>query len=183
MSWWCHLNSLTRHSLQFLKLEDVGEQCRLHQWQIQHRESFLAVMLHHTISHERGTSQQNDSKSEELISDMIAEPSWACTVSLGTHFPHLSPSVSLPLFSLCLSNQSAVHLQAIVMIPKCNILSRCVQVRYYYVMNCQWVYYIVLKHDRSIAESDFKLCFMIMCLCSALQLVRVQWHNKMCYYR
>ena len=60
--------------VQFLKLEEVGEQCRLHQWQIEHRESFLALMLHHTVAHEPD-GQQNKNGSEELVVDMITDPS------------------------------------------------------------------------------------------------------------
>lgn len=37
---------------QYLKLEEVSEQSRLHQWQIERRGSLLAVMLHHTIRHD-----------------------------------------------------------------------------------------------------------------------------------
>jgi len=36
----------------YLKLEEVSEQSRLHQWQIERRGSLLAVMLHHTIRHD-----------------------------------------------------------------------------------------------------------------------------------
>lgn len=60
-----------KSSVQFLKLEDVSEQCRLHQWQIEHRESFLASMLHHTISHDIDT---NKSESDEVC-EMTTEPS------------------------------------------------------------------------------------------------------------
>lgn len=58
--------------LQFLKLEEVSEQIRLHQWQIEHRESFLAVMLHHTVAHgeEGGRGPQSDG----VIGDMMVEP-------------------------------------------------------------------------------------------------------------
>jgi hypothetical protein len=58
--------------LQFLKLEEVGEQIRLHQWQIEHRESFLSVMLHHTVAH--GEEGGRGSHSDEVISDMVVEP-------------------------------------------------------------------------------------------------------------
>ena len=57
--------------MQFLKLEDVGEQIRLHQWQIEHRESFLAVMLHQTVAHE----EQQLPRSDEATDDMMVEPS------------------------------------------------------------------------------------------------------------
>ena len=59
-------------TLQFLKLEEVSEQIRLHQWQIEHRESFLAVMLHHTVAHEEEGG--GASLSDGVISDMIVEP-------------------------------------------------------------------------------------------------------------
>ena len=63
-------------TLQFLKLEEVGEQIRLHQWQIEHRESFLAVMLHHTVAHGEGGDKGSQlSRSDEVFSDMQVEPS------------------------------------------------------------------------------------------------------------
>ena len=46
---------------QFLKLEDVTEQIRLQQWQIQHHGSLMARLLHHTIDH----SQENQEKEGE----------------------------------------------------------------------------------------------------------------------
>lgn len=47
---------------QFLKLEDVTEQIRLQQWQIQHRGSLMARLLHHTIDH----SRENKEKEREM---------------------------------------------------------------------------------------------------------------------
>ena len=37
--------------MQYLKQEDISEQQRLLQWQIDYRGSLLAVLLHHTIDH------------------------------------------------------------------------------------------------------------------------------------
>lgn len=50
---------------QYLKLEEVGEQVRLNQWQIDHRSSLLAVMLHHTIDHSSNDSWNGDAAEEE----------------------------------------------------------------------------------------------------------------------
>ena len=51
--------------LQYLKLEEVGEQVRLNQWQIQHRSSLLAVMFHHTVDHEQEASWNGDTGHED----------------------------------------------------------------------------------------------------------------------
>ena len=40
-------------SPQYLKLEELNEQSRLNQWQINCRSSMLAIMLHHTVDHQR----------------------------------------------------------------------------------------------------------------------------------
>ena len=42
--------------LQYLKLEEVGEQTRLQQWQVDHRHSLLAIMYHHTVDHSKKSS-------------------------------------------------------------------------------------------------------------------------------
>ena len=81
--------------VQFLKLEDVSEQCRLHQWQIEHRESFLASMLHHTISHDNDTLQWNENeRDKEVVCEMTTEPFWICMTvsskSLDPPLAHLS---------------------------------------------------------------------------------------------
>lgn len=52
-------------SLQYLKLEEVSEQTRLNQWQIEHRNSLLAVMFHHTINHEQESSWNGDTLEPE----------------------------------------------------------------------------------------------------------------------
>ncbi len=52
------------HAPQYLKLEEDGEQSRLNQWQIDHRGSLLAVMLHHTIDHERNEKTACDDRDE-----------------------------------------------------------------------------------------------------------------------
>ena len=41
---------------QYLKLEDVSEQIRINQWQIENRGSLLPTLLHHTVDHTKGTS-------------------------------------------------------------------------------------------------------------------------------
>lgn len=43
----------------YLKLEDVSEQIRINQWQIENRGSLLPTMLHHTVDHTKGTSQSS----------------------------------------------------------------------------------------------------------------------------
>ena len=48
---------------QYLKMEDEGEQSRLLQWQNDHRGSLLAVMLHHTIDHEKQSNANSGSRS------------------------------------------------------------------------------------------------------------------------
>ena len=37
-------------------MEEVGEQIRLNQWQMSHRSSLLAIMLHHTTRHTDSSS-------------------------------------------------------------------------------------------------------------------------------
>ena len=54
-------------SLQYLKLEEVNEQCRLYQWQIDYRGSLLAVMLHHTVDHET----EEDTNREKQTTDCM----------------------------------------------------------------------------------------------------------------
>ena len=62
--------------LQFLKLEEVGDQIRLHKWHVQHRGSLMARLLHHTIDHtkereagETGESPEQMEEEEEKIVD------------------------------------------------------------------------------------------------------------------
>lgn len=43
----------------YLKLEDVSEQIRINQWQIENRGSLLPMMLHHTVDHTKGTPQSS----------------------------------------------------------------------------------------------------------------------------
>ena len=52
-------------------MEDEGEQSRLLQWQNDHRGSLLAVMLHHTIDHEKQTKAVSRSGSSDSTSDGI----------------------------------------------------------------------------------------------------------------
>ena len=52
----------THTHTQYLKLEDVNEQSRLHQWQINCRSSLLAVMLHHTVNHQTPTGSCESSE-------------------------------------------------------------------------------------------------------------------------
>ena len=66
------------HYTQYLKLEEVNEQSRLHQWQIERRGSLLAVMLHHTIRHDdnkeaaTGSANNGDTCSME-VTDSTAD--------------------------------------------------------------------------------------------------------------
>lgn len=61
--------------VQFLKQEEVGEQIRLNQWQMSHRSSLLATMLHHTIQHPHsscngtGTGNRVNSRTERIVQD------------------------------------------------------------------------------------------------------------------
>lgn len=51
--------------LQYLKLEELSEQSRLNQWQMDCRNSLLAIMLHHTVDHNTdptNTIDQQDSQ-------------------------------------------------------------------------------------------------------------------------
>ena len=40
-------------SFQYLKLEELGEQMRLLQWQLSYRKSLMAILLHHTVDHSK----------------------------------------------------------------------------------------------------------------------------------
>jgi len=51
-----------------LKLEELGEQTRLNQWQKAQRSSLLATMLHHTINHSSPSSTWNGIGTKELES-------------------------------------------------------------------------------------------------------------------
>ena len=54
--------------LQYLKLEELSEQLRLNQWQVEHRHSLMAIMLHHTVDHskeQRGGDTNNNSSSQQ----------------------------------------------------------------------------------------------------------------------
>lgn len=55
----------------YLKMEDEGEQSRLLQWQNNHRGSLLAVMLHHTIDHEKESDAVSRSGGSNSANDGI----------------------------------------------------------------------------------------------------------------
>ena len=56
---------------QYLKLEDESEQSRLLQWQNEYRGSLLAVMLHHTIDHEKDSGTVSSGSSSNSTGDCM----------------------------------------------------------------------------------------------------------------
>ena len=78
--------------MQFLKLDDVGDQMRLHKWHIQHRGSLMARLLHHTIDHareremeERGGEKEGE-EGEEEMEDLEGEGEGEEEKSIETEF-------------------------------------------------------------------------------------------------
>ena len=57
------------YSLQFLKLEDVGDQIRIEEWHIQQRGSLMAQLLHYTIDHSKEKERVTEECSREKIED------------------------------------------------------------------------------------------------------------------
>lgn len=54
--------------MQYLKLEELSEQSRLNQWQMDCRNSLVAVMLHHTIDHgQDATSIAEQQTSQSIV--------------------------------------------------------------------------------------------------------------------
>ena len=77
----CHKHIILHFTyIQFLKLDDVGDQMRLHKWHIQHRGSLMARLLHHTIDHardremeERGGEKEGEEGEEGEMEDLEGE--------------------------------------------------------------------------------------------------------------